>query len=378
VRDEQGVHVSYQDTQSGRPPEAGSAEGNVSVPAEGESAGGTDAAVAAPTAKARSESRWRRALEFESNSVLLATLLLVAIISIVHPAFLSATALLDLLQQASFVGIMAAGMAFLIAMREIDLSVGSMFGLSVVLTALLMHAGVPPWVAAPLCIVFGAAMGLFNAVIVQVIRIPAIVATLATLSMYHGLALALTKGQQVPDMPLDSSFFSIMGSRHLGIPMAVYVLVLVTVILTIVLRLTPFGYRVRGIGSNPDAATFSGISIPRVRVQALVLMGALCGVAGVLALAFFQSGDPNFGMGLELQVIAAAVIGGTPLRGGRATVVGAVLGAILLAVVSSGLIYFRIPVNWSAFGTGAVILLAVSVDSLLRRRKQVGSSGVGL
>ncbi len=370
--------MSYQDVQSGRPPEIAPAGQDSTAAGAGGTVGTNDAAAVAPAAKVRGESRWRRALDFESSSVLVALLLLIAVISIVHPAFLSIGAMLDLLQQASFVGIMAAGMAFLIAMREIDLSVGSMFGLSVVLTALLMHAGVNPWVAAPLCIVFGAAMGLFNATIVQVIRIPAIVATLATLSMYHGLSLALTQGQQVPDMPLDSSFFSIMGGRHLGIPMAVYVLVLVTVVLTIVLRMTPFGYRVRGIGSNPDAATFSGISIPRVRVEALVLMGALCGIAGVLALAFFQSGDPNFGIGLELQVIAAAVIGGTPLRGGRATVVGAVLGAILLGVVSSGLIYFKIPVNWSAFATGAVILLAVSVDSMLRRRKQAGPSGVGL
>lgn len=375
---ERGSTLSYLRRASGRPSEAAPTEGRVTAPTAGGAVGGVDHGAPVPSDTARGNSLWRRALDFESNSVVLATLLLVVIISIVHPNFLSASALLDLLQQASFVGIMAIGMAFLIAMREIDLSVGSMFGLSIILTALLMRAGVPPWVAAPLTIVFGAAMGLFNAAIVQVFKIPAIVATLATLSMYHGLALALTKGQAVPNMPIGSSFFSALGGRHFGVPAAVFVLVLIAVILTVVLRMTPFGYRVRGIGSNPDAATFSGISIPRVRVQALVLMGALCGAAGVLGLAFFQSGDPNFGLGLELQVIAAAVIGGTPLRGGRATVVGAVVGAILLAVVSSGLIYFKIPINWSAFATGAVILLAVSVDSILRRRREVRTSGVGL
>ena len=122
--------------------------------------------------------------------------------------------------------------------------------------------------------------------------------------------------------------------------------------LTALLRLTPFGYRVRSIGSNPEAATFSGISIPRVRVQALVLMGLLAGLAGMIGLAFFQSGDPNVGTGFELQAIAAAVIGGTPLRGGSATVVGAMFGAILLGVVNSGLVYFNVPINWSAFATG--------------------------
>lgn len=347
------------------------------APSSGAAASESETATTPPV-RSNSDSWWRRALEFESNSVLVALIVLIVIIGAIHPDFFSRSAMLDILQQSSYIGIMAAGMAFLIAMREIDLSVGSMFGLSIVLSALLMRAGVNPWLAGPLCVVFGAGMGLLNAVIVQVIKIPAIVATLATLSLFRGLAMALTKGQQVPNIPVTNSFFSILGGRHFGIPAGVYVLVLATIVLSVVLRLTPFGYRVRGIGSNPDAATFSGISIPRVRIEALVLMGALCGVAGVLGLAFFQSGDPNFGSGLELQVIAAAVIGGTPLRGGRATVVGAVFGAILLSVVNSGLIYFKIPINWSAFATGAVILLAVSVDSLVRRRRRVGSSGLGL
>src|SRR5262249_27315952 len=142
-------------------------------------------------------------------------------------------------------------------------------------------------------------------------------------------------------------------------------------------RLTPFGYRVRSIGSNPEAATFSGISIPRVRVQALVLMGLLGGLSGMMGLAFFQSGDPNVGTGFELQAIAAAVIGGTPLRG-SGTVVGAMFGAILLGVVNSGLVYFNVPINWSAFATGAVILAAVSLDSLLRRRRRGERSGLAL
>ena len=144
------------------------------------------------------------------------------------------------------------------------------------------------------------------------------------------------------------------------------------------LRFTPYGYRVRAIGSNPEAATFSGISIPRVRVQTLVLIGALCGLSGMLGLAFFISGDPNIGTGFELQAIAAAVIGGTPLRGGSATVVGAVLGAILLSAVNSGLAYFDVPVNWSSFATGAVILTAVALDSLIRGRRRHARQGLDL
>jgi ribose transport system permease protein len=269
-------------------------------------------------------------------------------------------------------------MAFLISMREIDLSVGSMFGLALICSALLIKHGMNPWLAGILGVLIGCAMGLNNAVLVQFIAIPAIVATLATLSIYRGLSQALSKGEQVTGLPADNSFFTFLGGDALGLPVSVWILILVTIVLTLVLRFTPYGYRVRAIGSNPEAATFSGISIPRVRVQTLVLIGALCGLSGMLGLAFFISGDPNIGTGFELQAIAAAVIGGTPLRGGSATVVGAVLGAILLSAVNSGLAYFDVPVNWSSFATGAVILTAVALDSLIRGRRRHARQGLDL
>jgi len=320
----------------------------------------------------------RRALEVESNSVLVATIALIVFIGILHPDFLAWGQLKEVVQNSAYVGIIAAGMAFLISMREIDLSVGSMFGLALVISALLMQHGMNPWLAALIGVLLGCAMGLFNAILVQFVAIPAIVATLATLSMYRGLSQALSDGEQVTGLPADNSFFTFFGGDFAGLPVSVWVLILVAIVLTVVLRFTPYGYRVRAIGSNPEAATFSGISIPRVRVQALVLMGLLAGLAGMMGLAFFQSGDPNVGTGFELQAIAAAIIGGTPLRGGSATVVGAMFGAILLGVVNSGLVYFNVPINWSAFATGAVILAAVSLDSLLRRRRRGEGSGLAL
>ena len=320
----------------------------------------------------------RRALEVESNSVLAATIALIVFIGIMHPDFLAWGQLKEVVQNATYVGIIAAGMAFLLSMREIDLSVGSMFGLALVVAALFMQDGMNPWLAALLGILLGCAMGLLNAVLVQFIAIPAIVATLATLSMYRGLSQALSDGEQVTGLPAENSFFTFVGGDFAGLPVSVWVMIIVAIVLTVVLRFTPYGYRVRAIGSNPEAATFSGISIPRVRVQTLVLVGGLCGLSGMLGLAFFISGDPNIGTGFELQAIAAAVIGGTPLRGGSATVVGAVLGAILLSAVNSGLAYFDVPVNWSAFATGAVILAAVALDSLIRGRRRHRRTGLDL
>jgi ribose transport system permease protein len=323
-----------------------------------------------PPAPAGLRDLGRRTLEVESNSVLIATVALILFIGVIHPDFLAWGQLKEIVQNAAYVGIIAGGMAFLIAMREIDLSVGSMFGLTLISAALFMQHGMNPWLAALLGILLGCAMGLINAILVQFIAIPAIVATLATLSVYRGLSQALSGGEQVTGLPASNSFFTFLGGDVLGIPTSVWVLVIVAAVLTAVLRFTPYGYRVRSIGSNPEAATFSGISIPRVRVQTLVLIGGLCGLSGMCGLAFFISGDPNIGTGFELTAIAAAVIGGTPLRGGSATVVGAVLGSILLSAVNSGLAYFDVPVNWSSFATGAVILAAVALDSLIRGRRR--------
>src|SRR3954447_23420299 len=227
----------------------------------------------------------RRVLEVESNSVLVATIALIAVIGIAHPDFLAWGQLKEVVQNAAYIGIIAAGMAFLISMREIDLSVGSMFGLTLISAALLMQHGMNPWLAGLLGIGLGCAMGLLNAILVQFIAIPAIVATLATLSMYRGLAQALSDGEQFTGLPAENSFFTFVGGDFLGLPVSVWVLILVAIGLTAVLRFTPYGYRVRAIGSNPEAATFSGISIPRVRVQTLVLIGALSGLSGMLGLA---------------------------------------------------------------------------------------------
>jgi len=331
-----------------------------------------------PPAPAGLRDLGRRTLELESNSVLVATVALILFIGIIHPDFLAWGQLKEIVQNAAYVGIIAGGMAFLIAMREIDLSVGSMFGLTLISASLFMQHGMNPWLAALLGILLGCALGLINAILVQFIAIPAIVATLATLSVYRGLSQALSGGEQVTGLPADNSFFTFLGGDVLGLPTSVWVLIIVTAVLTAVLRFTPYGYRVRSIGSNPEAATFSGISIPRVRVQTLVMIGGLCGLSGMCGLAFFISGDPNIGSGFELTAIAAAVIGGTPLRGGSATVAGAVLGSILLSAVNSGLAYFDVPVNWSSFATGAVILAAVALDSLIRGRRRHRRIGLDL
>jgi ribose transport system permease protein len=268
-------------------------------------------------------------------------------------------------------------MAFLLAMRELDLSVGSVYALTALACAMLFDAGLNSWLAALLALVAGGLLGLFNALLIQYFGLPSIVATLATLAMYRGLTLALSDGTQMLGPPVDDSFSQVISGDVAGVPVTGIVLVVVAAVLTVVLRATPFGYRVRSIGSNPDAARFSGIPVNRVRLQAFVLTGVLGGLAGVLTIGYLGAADPNTGTGYELQAIAAAVIGGTSLAGGRATIVGSALGAILLGVVASGLAYFSVPINWNQFALGAVILGAVALDSLVRRRRRRAGTGTG-
>ena len=269
--------------------------------------------------------------------VLIATVALILLIGAFYPRFLQFDQLMAILQQATTIGILACGMAFLLAMRELDLSVGSVYALTALACAELVQHGFNPWLSAVLAIVVGGLLGLFNSLLIQYFGLPSIVATLATLALFRGLTLALSDGKQVLGPPVDDPFSTIIGGTVLGVPVTGIVLVVVVAVLTVVLRATAFGYRVRSIGSNPDAAEFSGIPVNRVRMQAFVLSGALGGLAGVLTIGYLGAADPNTGTGYELMAIAAAVIGGTSLAGGRATIVGAALGAILLGVVASGL-----------------------------------------
>lgn len=325
--------------------------------------------VAAP-ARSVLVQRARQVLGGQASSVIVATVVLALVVGAFRPEFLAVNQLVNTLQASIFIALIAGGMAYLVAMREIDLSVGSIFGLSGIAIAMLIRAGIDPWLAALAGLVVGVLLGMVNAAIVRYLSIPLIVTTLATMSVFRGGTIAVTEGQPVYGLDLEHPFFTVLGGRVGPVPVGLIVAAVVLVPVALALHHTPFGYRVRAIGSNPEAAELSGISIPRVRLQVLMLVGLLCGISAVLALAFFQSGDPNIGAGFELQAIAAAVIGGTPLRGGSGTVVGAAVGAVLLNVVSSALVYFSVPANWSALATGVVILAAVGIDSLVRRRRE--------
>jgi ribose transport system permease protein len=299
--------------------------------------------------------------------VVAALIAMMAVIGISRPRFLNPINLFSILGNTTFLGMLSIGMVFLLAIREIDLSVGWIFNFSAVFSALLMVAGINPWLAALAGVLFGAGLGLVNGILAVALRLPAIIVTLGTFSMFQGLSLVVNKGRAVVPSDQASNFFTLISTKLFGVvPAPAVLFVALAIVMHFVLHHTRFGYRVQAVGSNPDAAGLAGIPTGLVRLQTLVLMGAVCGLSGAMYVGFRGAIDPNEGSDFALVVIAAVIIGGTPLSGGSGTILGAVVGMLIIQVISSGLIFFGIEATWSTFVTGAVIVMAVSLDQLIK------------
>jgi ribose/xylose/arabinose/galactoside ABC-type transport system permease subunit len=309
----------------------------------------------------------------EELGVIVALGLLVGLVGAIKPTFVDPDNLLNLSASNAFVGILALGMVFLLAMREIDLSIGWMFNFSAVVAALAIRNGLDPFLAAGLGIAFGAVLGLFNGILAVGLRLPVLIVTLGTLSMYHGLSLVVNESRAVvpPREVRDGPFFNLFTTELFGtIPVVSVVFVVLAVVLHVVLHKTRFGYRTLAIGSNPEAARLAGVPIGRTKIQVLVLMGAVAGLSGVLFVGFRGAVDPNSGADFLLPVIAAVIIGGTPLAGGAGTIFGTLIGVLIIAVIGSGVVFLGIDAVWSTFVTGLVIVVAVGVDQLVRQRRK--------
>jgi ribose transport system permease protein len=313
----------------------------------------------------------RRVGEVDEIGVIGALIVLVVILALLVPqTFLTAQNFINVSRQASYVGIMAVGMVFVIAMGDIDLSVGSIWMLSSVMMAIALRDGYSIWIAILVCMVVATLCGLLNGALSVALRIPMIIVTLGTLSLYRGLGLVVTNATPVSGYNLDAWFFDWIGGRDpvFGIWISVWVMLIVGVLGWVLFNHTAFGRRVQAIGSNAQAARFSGIRISRTRIMVMTLMGAIVGVAAVVALAFNRNGSPTVGVGTELSVIAATIIGGTALTGGSGSILGAILGALIIALIQNGLALLAVPPAWSTAVTGIVIIVAVTLDYLIKRR----------
>jgi ribose/xylose/arabinose/galactoside ABC-type transport system permease subunit len=299
----------------------------------------------------------------------IALLALIVSASFISSNFLNPINILNVLRQVALYGILGVGMTFVILTKGIDLSFGSTVALVGVVGALLMEQGVSIPVVVPICLVLGAVVGAANGFGVSYLRIPAFIATLGTMVMIRGFALMLADGGTVKPGKAAEDFFFLGGGYIFGIPTPIYVFTAVCIVAAITLKRTPFGRAVYAVGSNEEAAHLSGINVPLVTFGVYIIGGVLAGLSGLIFLSRLSVGDPNSGLGLELEAITIAVIGGASLFGGVGTILGTIGGAMILAIIANVLNLAGVSPFSQQVVKGAIIILAVLLEAGRKPRK---------
>lgn len=312
-------------------------------------------------------------LRAREAGIALALILMLAGLSIAVPEFRSVDNLVNDLRNLSFIGIVAVGQTLVMITGGIDLSVGSVWGATAVATAALMAAG---WHMIPAIIVglgLAAAIGLFNGVCVTQLKMPPFVPTLATLSIGRGIALVITRGRSINDFGPDADTFFQIGGGSIGIiPGPAVIFAISAIFGAVLLGATVWGRQLFAIGGSEKAAILSGVPINRLKIAVYVLSAVLAGVAGITEASYLSTATANQGLGKELNVIAGTVIGGTSLSGGEGSILGVVIGVIILEVLRNGLLLMGIDPYWQSVFVGSVIVAAVAISQL---RQRVGQGG---
>jgi ribose transport system permease protein len=287
-------------------------------------------------------------------------------LSIASPYFLTANNLASVARQTAVFNTMALGMTIVIISGGIDLSVGSILGLSGLIGTMALEKGYPIPVGILIGLLIGTLCGFANGLMVAKLRIPPFVVTLGTLGIFRGLALIFSNGLPVHRIPPG---FSFLGEGNLlGVPFVVWLLVICAVAVHVVLEHTRLGRYAFSIGSNKVASIYAGIPVDFHVVAVYAIGGTLTGLAGMIEASRLMTGQPTAGQGYELQAIAAVVIGGGSLNGGEGSVVGTLIGAFIMGLLSNGADLLNISNYWQQAIIGAVIILAVTLDELRKRR----------
>lgn len=297
------------------------------------------------------------------KTVLFALIFVVLIFTILDRSYLTLANMVDISKQATINGIIAIGMTFAIISGGIDLSVGCSFAITIVAVGELTVLGVPPFFAFLIGIVIGIALGYVNGLLVTKLNLQPFIATLATMSVYRGVAYVVTGGWPVLGIP--SSYRQMLGAKlFLDIPIYVFLFIFIAIIAHILLKKTRYGNYIVAVGSNEEAAKLSGLNVDKIKVIAYCIAGACAALAGMIMLSSLGTGEPAAGAGYELDAIAAAAIGGTRMAGGRGTALGTVLGALFLASLKIGLIIIGVDTFWQYIVTGIIIAIAAYLETV--------------
>ncbi len=296
-------------------------------------------------------------------------LILGALVALRAPAFLTMTNFRDILLNISILSIVALAQAMVIITHGIDLSVSSMIGLAAMMVAFVMKQSPEfPVIAATLLgMALGAALGALNGTIISYGKVPPIIATLGTLSIYRGMVFFYSQGTWINSFELPRNFKLLSKGTPLGLPNMVIIALVFAALVYFFLNFTRSGRDIYAVGSNPEAAQMAGIRRQRVIFLVYLLSGLASGLAAVLWASRFESAQTNTALGFELQTVAAAVVGGVSISGGVGTVPGVLLGALLLGLIENALPLVRISPFWQLAAQGLLILIAVVVDNLIAR-----------
>lgn len=293
---------------------------------------------------------------------LLGLLLIIIIISFMSPSFLTATNIFNVLRQVSISALIAFGMTFVILTGGIDLSVGSTLALTGAISAGLLAGGMNPLLAMLIGLLLGALLGAINGVIIAKGKVAPFIATLATMTIFRGLTLVYTDGKPVSGLG-DSQAFQLFGKGYLfGIPVPVVTMIVAFIVLYFILKQTTFGRRVYAIGGNEEASRLSGINVDRITIAVYALTGMLAALSALILTSRLNSAQPTAGQSYELDAIAAVVLGGTSLTGGRGWIFGTLVGALIIGVLNNGLNLIGVSSFFQQVVKGIVILIAVLLD----------------
>jgi rhamnose transport system permease protein len=324
-----------------------------------------------PQSVPRSSLLWTFARHREAG-ISVFILILAFIVTLRAPAFLTIENFRDILLNISILSIVALAQTMVIITHGIDLSVSSMVGLVAMMVAFMMKQfpEFPVVVVTILGMALGAVLGSFNGLIISYGKVPPIIATLGTLSIYRGLVFFYSQGTWINSFELPKPFKLLSKGTPLGLPNMVIIAIIFAIIVYVFLNHIRTGRNIYAVGSNPEAAQVAGIRRQWIIFLVYLLSGVACGLAAVLWASRFESAQTNTALGFELQTVAAAVVGGVSISGGVGTVPGVLLGALLLGLIENSLSLVRISPFWQLAAQGLLILIAVVTDNLIMRRVQ--------
>ena len=314
-----------------------------------------------------SPARWNWREIFARFGLLMALVALVAALSLLSDRFLTPSNVVNVLRQISINAIIACGMTVVIIGRGIDLSVGSLLALTGVVGASLAVGGLPAGLAILAAMALGTALGTFNGLFVAYAGIAPFIVTLAGLTIFRGAALAFTDGRPITGLP--AAFMTLGYGTFLGLPVPIWIMLGFLLLTHVILRFTALGRAIYAIGGNEDAARLSGIAVRRVQAFTFAFSGLASALAAMVLTGRLNSAQPSAGVMFELDAIAAVVVGGTSLFGGRGGVFGTLVGALIIGVINNGMNLLNVPSFYQQIVKGGVILGALLIERLVATRR---------